>query len=60
MPKVARVSELINSHHTQILLSSGASCSIICGRDIPVGNSKPVHGVQLVDADRRHNLPEHV
>ena len=56
-PKVAKVTGTINSHPTTILLDSGASCSVICGRDIPVTDLQPLHGVQLVNADGRHIFP---
>ena len=55
--KVAKVTGTINSRPVTILLDSGASCFVIFGRDIPVTDLQPLHGVQLVNADGRHIFP---
>jgi len=56
-PTVAKVSGSINSCLTPILLDSGASCSVISGKDKPFTHLQPIHGVELVNADGRHIRP---
>ena len=54
---VAHVKGKINNHAITVLLDSGASCSVVTSKCIPVENIRPISGVQLINADGRRVTP---
>ena len=41
----------INGHRTDILLDSGASCSVVCSHYIPPADIQPITSITLLNAD---------
>ena len=53
----AYISGKINNQQTQLLLDSGASCSVISREHVKLDNILPEQGTQLINADSRSFTP---
>ena len=53
----AYISGKINNQQTQLLLDSGASCSVISREHVKLDNILPEEGTQLINADSRSFTP---
>ena len=55
--KAAYITGQVNDHEVQMLLDSGASCSVVSKRHIKVQEISPGQPIQLVNADGRDFTP---
>ena len=53
----AYITDKINDHPTQLLLDSGASCSVISKKHINIDKLSPENSIQLISADGRSYMP---
>ena len=53
----AYITGKINQHPTQLLLDSGASCSVISKKHIKIDELSPENSIQLINADGRSFMP---
>ena len=53
----AYITGKINQHTTQLLLDSGAPCSVISKKHIKIDELSPEHSIQLINADGRSFMP---
>ena len=53
----AYITGKINDHPTQLLLDSGASCSVISKKHINIDKLSPENSIQLISADGRSFMP---
>ena len=53
----AYITGKINKHPTQLLLDSGASCSVISKKHINIDKLSPENSIQLINADGRSFMP---
>ena len=53
----AYISGKINNHQTQLLLDSGASCSVVSRKHVNIDKISPEQCIQLINADGRSFTP---